>query len=647
MSVPFSGNLSTGRGRRWSMEPFNHGNNRVLIVDDQPEIHDDFAEMLSTNIAIPSADDLAAAFVREQEGSYLPEFELLHASNGQEAFDIIRAGGESNKPVAVAYIDIRMPPGIDGIETVRRVREIDRDIEIVIMTAYTDMSLPEIVYEMDLLHKLLYIRKPFTHEEIQQITLSLVGKWNVEQELAEKRRQLAASHGRLEAVLNATGDAIAMHDAAGRLVFANEIFEKLLGLQGIDMAGIRPRDLAARFKKRFRKPDLSHMESRFLHDGGDVVETTGAGGLQKQRLFYRSTAPVSDERGHVIGNLVLYRDVSREIDAAQMKAEVIRLRTELETTYSFAGMVGTSRGIQRVYALMKQAAESDITVLIRGESGTGKELVARSFHFNSSRKKGPFVALDCATIPETLMESELFGHEKGTFTGATTRRIGAFERADGGTILIDEIGDLPYTLQGKLLRILQEREVQRIGGTAPVPVDIRVIAATNKDLDRAVKSGEFREDLFYRVAAFPIMIPPLRDRREDIPVLAEHFLEKYTKRLNKPIKGISSAAMRLLLQFDWPGNVRELENAIERAVLLEASSVIQASNLPPQLSPAIASGRDRAAPSAVLPLAEVERQALLLALEASGDNVTRAAHALGIHRATLHRKLKKYNLDKD
>ena len=257
------------------------------------------------------------------------------------------------------------------------------------------------------------------------------------------------------------------------------------------------------------------------------------------------------------------------------------------------------------------------------------------------------MALDCATIPETLMESELFGHEKGTFTGATTRRIGAFERADGGTILIDEIGDLPYALQGKLLRVLQEREVQRIGGTAPIPVDIRVIAATNKDLDRAVKSGEFREDLFYRVAAFPIMIPPLRDRREDIPVLAEHLLDKYTKRLNKPIKGISSAAMRLLLQFNWPGNVRELENAIERAVLLEASSVIQAGNLPPQLSPAIVSGHDRALPKAVMPLAEVERQALLLALEAEGNNVTRAAQALGIHRATLHRKMKKYNLNGD
>ena len=217
------------------METLGYGNNRVLIVDDQPEIHDDFTEMLGSNIERPSDDDLTAAFVREQEGNYLPEFELLHANSGVEACDIIRKGRESDRPIAVAYIDIRMPPGIDGIETVRRVREFDRDVEIVIMTAYTDRSLPEIVYDMELLHKLLYIRKPFTHEEIQQITLSLAEKWNVEQELEKQRRQLAVSHGRLEALLNATGDAIGMHDVAGRLVFANEMYLNLLGLEGIKL----------------------------------------------------------------------------------------------------------------------------------------------------------------------------------------------------------------------------------------------------------------------------------------------------------------------------------------------------------------------------------------------------------------------------
>ena len=330
-----------------------------------------------------------------------------------------------------------------------------------------------------------------------------------------------------------------------------------------------------------------------------------------------------------------------------MRAEVLRLRTELETTSSFIGIVGSSPGMQQVYALMKQAAEGEIAVLIRGESGTGKELVAKSVHLNSLRKQGPFVALNCAAIPETLIESELFGHERGAFTGATGQRLGAFERADRGTILLDEIGDMPYVLQGKLLRVLQERELQRVGGTTPIPIDIRVMTATNKDIEFLVRKGEFRQDLFYRVAAFPIEIPPLRERREDIPLLARHFLDKHAERADKSISGISTAALRLLLQHDWPGNVRELENAIERAVLLETDAVLQVGSLPLQLSPAIAAGNDHSTLAAVLPLVEVERQALVHALEVADNNVTQAAQALGTNRATLHRKLKKYDLSKD
>ena len=629
------------------MKSGNHENNLVLVVDDQHEIHDDFKEMLNPSFAQPSTDHLAAAFMREEEEAWLPEFELLHVSNGEEALSIIQAGKESGRPIAVAYIDIRMPPGIDGIETIRRIRKIDRDIEIVIMTAYTDKALPEILHDMELRHKLLYIRKPFAHEEIQQITLSLVEKWNIERELAEKRRLLTNNHQRLEALLNATGDAIAMHDSAGHLVFANQVYEELLGLKEDELQKIPPRDLTARFEERFREPDLRDVEGRFLLDSGNVVETTGAGREPQQRLFYRSTAPVRDGRGKEIGSLVLYRDVSKEIEAEQMRAEVLRLRTELETTSSFTGIVGSSPGMQRVYALMKQVAEGEIAVLIRGESGTGKELVAKSIHLNSPRKQGPFVALNCAAIPEALIESELFGHERGAFTGAAERRIGAFERANGGTILLDEIGDMPYGLQGKLLRVLQEREIQRVGGTAPIPVDIRVMTATNKDIELLVEKGEFRQDLFYRVAAFPIEIPPLRERREDIPLLARHFLDKHADRADKSISGIATAALRLLLQYDWPGNVRELENAIERAVLLETDAVLQSSSLPLQLSPAVADGNDHSTLEAVLPLVEVERRALVHALEVADNNVTQAAQALGINRATLHRKLKRFNLSKD
>ena len=620
-------------------------NHRVLIVDDQKEIHADFEEMLRASFMKSSTDDLAAAFLLEDNKPFLPEFEILHAASGEEACRAIEAGKESNRPIAVAFIDIRMPPGIDGIETIRRVRTIDRDVEIVIMTAYTDKSLPEIVHDMELLHKLLYIRKPFSREEIQQITLSLVGKWNVEQELTEKQRQLTAGHRRLEAVLDATGDAMAMYDPDERLVFANRGYEQMLDLSKSELEKMSHGAFTAHFQKRFREPDLPDVERGFFIEGrGSVVQEASVGKVPRQRLFYRSTAPVHDSRGGVIGDLYVYRDVSREIEVEQMKAEVMRLRSALETTYSFSGMVGGSDQMQQVYALVRQAAESDITVLIRGESGTGKELVAKSFHFNSSRKQGPFLAINCAAIPEALIESELFGHEKGSFTGAEKQRIGAFERAKAGTVFLDEVGDMPQVLQAKLLRVLQEREIQRVGGSSSIPVDVRVIAATNKDLESRVKSGQFREDLYYRIAVFPIVVPPLRERREDIPLLAKHFLEKHAERIDKSISGISNAALRLLLQHDWPGNVRELENAIERALLLETTDVLQAHNLPPQLSPIVNSRRGRQEPAAVLPLAEVERQALVHALEVSAGNVTEAARALGLNRATLYRKLKKYGL---
>ncbi|MCY4653810.1 MAG: sigma 54-interacting transcriptional regulator, partial [Dehalococcoidia bacterium] len=328
--------------------------------------------------------------------------------SGEEACEIVRAGKDSNRPIAVAYVDIRMIPGIDGIETIRRLREIDRDIEIVVMTAYTDRSLVEIIRNMELSHKVLYIRKPFSHEEIQQITLSLVGKWNVEQEVVEKRRQLTSSHQRLEAVLDATGDAMAMYDSTGCLVFANRGYEQMVDLAESELKEMSPEAFTAHFQKRFREPTLPDVEGGFLFESsGSVVQETTAGKVPNQRLFYQSNAPVHDGQGDVIGTLVVYRDVSKEIEVEQMKAEVLRLRTELETTYSFTGMVGVSPPMQQVYEMMKQAVESDITVLIRGESGTGKELVAKSFHFNSPRKTGPFLAINCAAIPETLIESEL------------------------------------------------------------------------------------------------------------------------------------------------------------------------------------------------------------------------------------------------
>lgn len=621
-----------------------HENNRVLVVDDQPEIHNDFQDILRPRGVRPSLDRLASAFGDDEPAAtFLPAIRLVHAMGGREACDIVRTARAAEDPVALAFVDIRMPPGIDGVETTRRLREIDDDIEIVLMTAYADRSLPEIVRGLVAPHKLLYIRKPFSREEIQQITLSLVGKWNMEQALVEKQQHLTSSHRRLEAVLDASEDAMAMYDTENRLVFANRSYERLFDLTEDQLKNLPPEALVARFKEGFRADGWPKPGGKFLLDTGwNGKEKSEAG---RGHTFYQTTAPVLDGR-EVIGSLMVYRDVSKEIEVEQMKVEVLHLRKELETASSFDAIVGDSPAMREVYALMERALQSDVTVLIGGESGTGKEMVAKAFHYSGPRRNGPFIAVNCAAIPETLIESELFGHEEGAFTGATASRRGAFERARGGTILLDEIGDMSPPLQSKLLRVLQEREIQRLGGMVPVEVDVRLIAVSNKNLETAVKAGEFRADLFYRLAVFPILLPPLRDRREDIPVLASHLLDKSTERLNKSVSSLSAATVRALLQYDWPGNVRELENVIERAVLLETTEVLQVHNLPRELSLPTLSGprTDSWAPMAYLSLSEVERQMIAHTLDLLSHNVAEAARVLGINRATLYRKLKKYNL---
>ena len=627
------------------MEIKDHENKRVLIADDQEEIHEDFEDIFKPEVEALATDTLASAFLEEDFGQLDWGFELLHAMSGEQACEMIKTEKEAGRPIAVAYVDIRMPPGIDGVETIRRIREVDRDVEIVIMTAYTDKPLSVILYKMELLHKLLYIRKPFAREVVQQITLSLVAKWNVERELEERRRHLVLSYQRLEAVLNATGDAIAMYDVNARLVFANRWYEQLFGVKESELKAMSPDAAARQFKEWFQKPDLPDLEQRFSGGGGgELVEQVASDRVPENRTFWRFKQPVRDDQGEVIGELVVYRDVSKEVEVDRMKAEMLRLRSELEMTYSFEGMVGVSAVMQRAYGLMKKAIESDITVLIYGESGTGKELVAKLLHANGGRKTQPFVAVNCAAIPETLIESELFGHEKGAFTSATSLQIGCFERAKGGTILLDEIGDMSMAIQAKLLRVLQEGEIQRIGGSTVIPVDVRVIAATNKDLEAAMREGTFREDLFYRLDAFPIVIPPLRERREDVPLLANHFLRKHAERLESSVSGFSAAALRVLLQYDWPGNVRELQNAIERAMLLETTEVLQVNNLPPHILNVTVQGTHPTGTGEVLNLEVVERQTVARALKVSDSNLTKTAQALGINRATLYRKLKKYEL---
>jgi two-component system, NtrC family, response regulator AtoC len=330
---------------------------------------------------------------------------------------------------------------------------------------------------------------------------------------------------------------------------------------------------------------------------------------------------------------------------SSLRKEVDELRSELKNKYAFENIIGQCGGMQDVFKTVEKVVDSNVTVLIQGESGTGKELIARAIHHHSSsRSAKPFVAVNCSALPESLLESELFGHEKGAFTGATTRRIGKFEQANGGTIFLDEIGLMSPATQSKLLRVLQEREFERVGGNEMVKVDVRVISATNKDIEEAMKNSEFREDLYYRISVFPIKLPPLRERKEDIPALIAHFIKKYNLQENKKIEGVSADGLELMMAYNWPGNVRELENAIERAIVLSNGPEIVANDLPAAVR-ALGEKRIYESDKTLAGWIEkLEEQALRQALLECEGNISKTAKTLGIGRATIYRKAKKYGL---
>ena len=322
--------------------------------------------------------------------------------------------------------------------------------------------------------------------------------------------------------------------------------------------------------------------------------------------------------------------------AMQHEEEVGALRSRVESTAGFGDLIGKDPKMQVVYKLIEDVAPSDATVLIQGESGTGKELVARALHAHSPRSRAPFVVINCSAYPATLLESELFGHEKGAFTGALRQKAGRFEQAHGGTVFLDEVGDIPLAAQVKLLRVLQTRKFERVGGEQTLTVDVRVLAASHKDLVQEVKNGNFREDLFYRLNVIPIKLPPLRERKNDIPLLVEHFLKLFAAARSKDIQGLSSEALRVLLNYSWPGNVRELENTIEHAVVLAKAGQVEAWDLPAVLQ--------SIAPGASPTLAQREGKTLQEILEECGWNKKLAAQRLGISRSTLYLMLKKHKI---
>ena len=373
----------------------------------------------------------------------------------------------------------------------------------------------------------------------------------------------------------------------------------------------------------------------------EVIVITGQGSIAtavdaiKRGAYHYLTKPFTAEE--------IIHLVRQALERRRLVDRKERLEEELSQVRGMHQLVGQSEALRRVRQVIQTAAGSEATVLLEGESGTGKEIIANAIHGLSKRSRGPLVKMNCAAVPETLLESELFGHEKGAFTGADRRRVGRFEQAEAGTLFLDEVCEMQPRLQAKFLRALQEREIERLGGSETIPVDVRIIAATNRDLQKALAEGVLREDLYYRLNVILMRVPPLRERMDDVPILAMHFVRKYAAREGVPTAGIAEEAMNVLLSYAWPGNVRELENAVERAVVLGQGDRLRAADLPPQ----VARRTDDEHPlvPAHLTLEEMEKLAISQALRLTGGNKSEAAERLGIHRTSIYDKMRRYGIE--
>lgn len=342
--------------------------------------------------------------------------------------------------------------------------------------------------------------------------------------------------------------------------------------------------------------------------------------------------------------------IKNAIKGYDLQRELTQLKEDVKREYSFSNIVSVDKKMQEVFRMVTKVLDNDITVLIHGESGTGKELIARAIHYNGIRKDKPFVVVNCASIPRELLESELFGHEKGSFTGAYQRKFGKFEMANEGTLFLDEIGEMEMSLQAKILRVIQQREFERVGGSEVIKSDVRIISATNRNLKEAVENKEFREDLYYRLNSFPIVIPPLRERKSDILLLVQHFINSFNAKLGRKVKGFTKKAQRMIYDYNWPGNVRELENTMERCIIMSDSDVIDVDDLPPNIRTndgAYSHNNNHeifGTDSAVIPFEKLKELAIRHALQVTEGNIQEAARQLEIGRATLYRLMEKYNI---
>ncbi len=511
----------------------------------------------------------------------------------------------------LVLMDIRIDGPMDGIEAARRIRR-SRQIPVVFLTAYADVDTLE---RAKLIEPYGYIVKPFTERELHVAVQVALHKGAVD-------RQLRQSHENLQAILDAQRHGTVMLDAHGRVRFASRAARRMAGAADAETAGhpltrLLPlgADHAAALEAMGRRPK---------EDRSKVPVELGTDGPHPRRLEIEL---VDDPRGDG-GRILFLYDVSPLFD----------LRRQLDEQSAFQNMLGKSKPMRQVFQMIRDVARVDSTVLIEGETGTGKELVARTIHHLSGRRDGPFLALNCAGLSEELAASQLFGHRRGSFTGAVDDQQGLFEAASGGTLFLDEIGELPVRVQTTLLRVLEENAVLPLGQSRLRPVDVRVMTATHRDLAQDAAENRFRQDLLYRIRVARVRLPALRDRREDLPILVRAFLADHRASTGKQVDAISDEAMAVIMDYHWPGNVRELRNALEFAVIRARGSIVQPEDLPPELLEFIPEAvSDGQSPD--------EADRVRAALKWTKGNRTRAAALLGISRATLYRRLRELGID--
>jgi PAS domain S-box-containing protein len=559
-------------------------------------------------------------------------FAAISAQTGEEAMQ--QAIG---KQPALILLDVLMP-GIDGFTTCQMLKDnaITSDIPVLFMTALTDTADKVKGFHVGAVD---YITKPFQYEEAIARIKTHLALQNLKNQLHEKEQ-------RLSMIFENTMDAILTLDQFGRIMLFNAAAEQMFRCKSSESIGYSV--------DRFLSTELFKTLTNFrngIPNKPAIWVPEGLSALRADDSTFPIEATISrvEAAGQQIYILIL-RDINerKARELAEAECNALRginlcLQEEVIATRDGEELIGTSKPLHHAMELVEQVADTDAAVLITGETGTGKELIARAIHNRSLRKDKTLVKLNCATIPENLAESELFGHEKGSFTGAINRKLGRFELADGGTLFLDEIGELPLDMQAKLLRVLQEGEYERVGGTQTLKCDVRVIAATHRDLAQLSKQNQFRSDLYYRLNVFPIHLPPLRERKEDIPLLVNHFIAKYSSKFAKKISSIPERMLTELENYLWPGNIRELQHIIERAVILTKGTQLATVNCVNIFS------ADAPASTAIATLEEAERAHILKALEATAWRIAGdqgAAKILAIPSTTLRSRMEKLRIQK-